>query len=89
MSSISIKKYKEYIKESIVSIIEIEEYAKEESKKLIENLYEKMAKKFPIDSSKLTEEQELLKNKLIKELSDLISNITINNISFLNKDIDI
>ena len=81
-----IKKFNQYITESAtVSEIEIKEFAKEETEKLISDLFEKMATKFPIDSSDMQNDEKLKKDKLINYLSDLVSQITINNISMLNK----
>lgn len=81
-----IKKFNQYIKESTtVSEIEIQEFAKEEAEKLISDLYERMAKKFPIDSSELDNDEKFKQEKILKELADLVSQVTINNISMLNK----
>ena len=79
-----VKKYRDFINESAVSELEIREFAKEEMFNIIDDLFEKMAKKFPIDSSKLSQEENMLKDKLISEFSKLIAQVTINNISVLN-----
>ena len=81
-----VKKFNQYIKESTtVSEIEIQEFAKEEAEKLISDLYERMAKKFPIDSSDLDKDQKFKQSNVLRELSDLVSEVTIKNISVLNK----
>jgi hypothetical protein len=83
----SVKKYQDFIKESNISPLEIKEFAKEEASNLISDLYERMAKKFPIDSSELSNDEKLLQEKILTELTDLVSQVTINNISSLNKKI--
>lgn len=81
-----IKKFNQYITESTsVSEIEIQEFAKEECEKLISDLYERMAKKFPIDSSELQKEEKFKQTKILQELTELVSEVTINNISILSK----
>lgn len=80
----SVKKFDDYLKESNVSKLEIKEFAKEQILELISNLYERMGKKFPIDSSKLDKDEKTLQDKITNELIDLVTQITINNISSLN-----
>lgn len=81
-----VKKFSEYITESTtVSEIEIKEFAKEEAEKLISDLFEKMAEKFPIDSSDMENDEKFKKDKITNDLTELVSQITINNISLLNK----
>lgn len=82
-----IKKFIQYIKESqtqVVSETEIKEFAKEETEKLISDLYERMAEKFPIDSSEINNEDKHKQNKITQQLSELVAQVTINNISVLN-----
>ena len=81
-----IKKFNQYITESNseVSKIEIKEFALEETKSLISDLYEKMAKKFPIDSSKLSDDEKTEQDKIILELCEHVTKVTIQNISVLN-----
>ena len=82
-----IKKFNQYIKESnSVSEIEIEEFAKEEAEKLLSNLFERMAKKFPIDSSELTEKEKKYQTELIKKITRYATRITKNNISTFDEE---
>ena len=84
-----IKKYIEYITENKkISESDIEEFIREEWDIAKDNIFLKISTKFPLDSKKISDDQQIIIDKLINKLIEIYSDVVIDNISTFDKSWD-